>query len=32
MASPEKVAWEIFNSLDVKYVLVIFGGYYIFGF
>ncbi|ONM38051.1 Dolichyl-diphosphooligosaccharide--protein glycosyltransferase subunit STT3A [Zea mays] len=26
MASPEKVAWEIFNSLDVKYVLVIFGG------
>ncbi|KAK8453654.1 hypothetical protein SEVIR_5G318300v4 [Setaria viridis] len=26
MASPEKAAWEILNSLDVKYVLVVFGG------
>ncbi|CAL9751054.1 unnamed protein product [Musa acuminata subsp. burmannicoides] len=26
MSSPEKPAWEIFNSLNVKYVLVIFGG------
>ena len=28
MSSPEKAAWEIFNSLDVKYVLVVFGGRY----
>ncbi|RQO91813.1 hypothetical protein POPTR_006G163566v4 [Populus trichocarpa] len=27
MSSPEKAAWEIFNSLDVKYVLVVFGGF-----
>lgn len=27
MSSPEKAAWEIFNSLDVKYVLVVFGGW-----
>ncbi|XP_074566686.1 dolichyl-diphosphooligosaccharide--protein glycosyltransferase subunit STT3A-like [Curcuma longa] len=27
MSSPEKPAWEIFNSLDVKYVLVVFGGF-----
>ncbi|CAH1425150.1 unnamed protein product [Lactuca virosa] len=26
MSSPEKDAWQIFNSLDVKYVLVVFGG------
>ncbi|KAI3985396.1 hypothetical protein MKX01_033710 [Papaver californicum] len=26
MSSPEKAAWEIFNSLDVKYVPVVFGG------
>ncbi|KAK4283858.1 hypothetical protein QN277_000762 [Acacia crassicarpa] len=26
MSSPEKAAWEIFQSLDVKYVLVVFGG------
>ncbi|KAM3351104.1 hypothetical protein ACQJBY_023239 [Aegilops geniculata] len=26
MSSSEKGAWEIFNSLDVKYVLVVFGG------
>lgn len=26
MSSPEKTAWEIYNSLDVKYVLVVFGG------
>ncbi|XP_010535959.1 PREDICTED: dolichyl-diphosphooligosaccharide--protein glycosyltransferase subunit STT3A [Tarenaya hassleriana] len=26
MSSPEKAAWEIFNSLDVNYVLVVFGG------
>lgn len=26
MSSPEKEAWTIFNSLDVKYVLVVFGG------
>lgn len=28
MSSPEKAAWEIFNSLDVKYVLVVFGGWF----
>ncbi|XP_010254009.1 PREDICTED: dolichyl-diphosphooligosaccharide--protein glycosyltransferase subunit STT3A-like [Nelumbo nucifera] len=27
MSSPEKAAWEIFHSLDVKYVLVVFGGF-----
>ena len=27
MASPEKKAWHIFRSLDVKYVFVVFGGY-----
>lgn len=27
MSSPEKAGWEIFNSLDVKYVLVVFGGW-----
>lgn len=27
MSSPEKAAWDIFNSLDVKYVLVVFGGW-----
>ncbi|KAG0459542.1 hypothetical protein HPP92_022670 [Vanilla planifolia] len=26
MSSPEKEAWVIFDSLDVKYVLVVFGG------
>ncbi|XP_078438680.1 staurosporin and temperature sensitive 3-like A [Wolffia australiana] len=26
MSSPERQAWEIFHSLDVKYVLVVFGG------
>merc|ERR1711915_355273 len=26
MSSPERQAWEIFESLDVKYVLVVFGG------
>lgn len=26
MSSREKDAWEIFRSLDVKYVLVVFGG------
>ncbi|XP_019191941.1 PREDICTED: dolichyl-diphosphooligosaccharide--protein glycosyltransferase subunit STT3A isoform X2 [Ipomoea nil] len=26
MSSPEKAAWDIFQSLDVKYVLVVFGG------
>lgn len=26
MASPEKMAWEIYRSLDVKYVFVVFGG------
>ncbi|MBA0693826.1 hypothetical protein E1A91_D06G077800v1 [Gossypium mustelinum] len=26
MSSPERAAWEIFHSLDVKYVLVVFGG------
>ncbi|GFP86881.1 dolichyl-diphosphooligosaccharide--protein glycosyltransferase subunit stt3a [Phtheirospermum japonicum] len=26
MSSPEEAAWDIFNSLDVKYVLVVFGG------
>jgi dolichyl-diphosphooligosaccharide---protein glycosyltransferase len=30
MSSPEKAAWDIFNSLDVKYVLVVFGGDYIY--
>ena len=30
MSSPEKAAWEIFNSLDVKYVLVVFGGWLLF--
>lgn len=30
MSSPEKAAWEIFNSLDVKYVLVVFGGRFLF--
>lgn len=30
MSSPEKAAWEIFNSLDVKYVLVVFGGLLLF--
>jgi dolichyl-diphosphooligosaccharide---protein glycosyltransferase len=30
MSSPEKAAWEIFNSLDVKYVLVVFGGQLLF--
>ena len=29
MSSPEKAAWEIFNSLDVKYVLVVFAGGYL---
>jgi dolichyl-diphosphooligosaccharide--protein glycosyltransferase len=28
MSSPEKAAWEIFDSLDVKYVLVVFGGWF----
>lgn len=28
MSSPEKAAWEIFSSLDVKYVLVVFGGWF----
>lgn len=32
MSSPEKAAWEIFNSLDVKYVLVVFGGQLLFFF
>ena len=27
MASPEKKAWEIFRSLDVEYVFVVFGGF-----
>ncbi|GLJ12540.1 hypothetical protein SUGI_0193170 [Cryptomeria japonica] len=26
MSSPERQAWEIFQSLDVKYVFVVFGG------
>lgn len=26
MSSPEKQAWDIFQSLDVKYVFVVFGG------
>ncbi|KAE8712558.1 Dolichyl-diphosphooligosaccharide--protein glycosyltransferase subunit STT3A [Hibiscus syriacus] len=26
MSSPERAAWDIFHSLDVKYVFVIFGG------
>jgi hypothetical protein len=30
MSSPEKAAWEIFHSLDVKYVLVVFGGQFLF--
>ena len=30
MSSPEKAAWEIFQSLDVKYVLVVFGGQLLF--
>ena len=29
MSSPEKQAWEIFQSLDVKYVFVVFGGMWI---
>lgn len=29
MSSPEKAGWEIFNSLDVKYVLVVFGGWFL---
>ncbi|GJV40000.1 dolichyl-diphosphooligosaccharide--protein glycosyltransferase subunit STT3A [Tanacetum coccineum] len=28
MSSPEKAGWEIFNSLDLKYVLVVFGGWF----
>ena len=27
MASPEKKAWQIFRSLDVEYVFVVFGGF-----
>jgi dolichyl-diphosphooligosaccharide---protein glycosyltransferase len=27
MASNEKKAWQIYRSLDVDYVLVVFGGY-----
>ena len=27
MASPERRAWEIYRSLDVSYVFVVFGGY-----
>ena len=27
MASPEKKAWEIYRSLDVEYVFVVFGGF-----
>jgi dolichyl-diphosphooligosaccharide--protein glycosyltransferase len=27
MCSPEKKAWEIFKSLDVEYVFVVFGGF-----
>lgn len=27
MASPERKAWQIFRSLDVEYVFVVFGGY-----
>lgn len=26
MSSPEKQAWDIYRSLDVKYVFVVFGG------
>jgi dolichyl-diphosphooligosaccharide--protein glycosyltransferase len=26
MSSPERQAWEIYQSLDVKYVFVVFGG------
>ena len=26
MSSPEKAAWDIYRSLDVKYVFVVFGG------
>jgi len=26
MSSPEKAAWEIYRTLDVKYVFVVFGG------
>lgn len=29
MSSPEKAAWEIYTSLDVKYVLVVFGGLFL---
>lgn len=32
MSSPEKAAWEIFHSLDVKYVLVVFGGQLLFSY
>jgi asparagine N-glycosylation enzyme membrane subunit Stt3 len=27
MSSPEKKAWQIFRSLDVEYVFVVFGGF-----
>lgn len=27
MASPEHQAWQIYRDLDVKYVLVVFGGF-----
>ncbi len=27
MSSPERKAWQIFRSLDVEYVFVIFGGF-----
>ncbi len=27
MSSPEKTAWEVYRSLDVEYVLVVFGGW-----
>lgn len=27
MASPERKAWQIFRSLDVEYVFVVFGGF-----
>ena len=27
MASPEHLAWQIYRDLDVKYVLVVFGGF-----
>ena len=26
MSSPEKAAWDIYRTLDVKYVFVVFGG------